>query len=226
MTLINGFEYSSQNHMLCLNTKGLILGSHQDTIDEVRQQGGIVVICHPRWVDGNYWTAEQINRLYGVLGMEIYNQVIFRMRGTGLATDVWDDLLSRGHLLWGFGNDDFHRWYDLAKAWNVVYSAPGVNSVMNALREGRFYVSTGLRLQSFSLENGVIAISASALNGFPQPLRYAFIGEHGSQLSVQEGDHAEYRLDGSQACVRVCVSSLYGTMLWTRPVYDLQIILF
>jgi len=52
--------------------------------------------------------------LKGYTGIEIFDSVIYRLNGSGLATDAWDFLLSQGKLVWKFGDDDFHRWYDLA----------------------------------------------------------------------------------------------------------------
>ena len=226
MTLINGFEFSSDSHMLCLNTRSWIDdGVHQTVIDETNKQGGIVVICHPRWHDGNYWTAEEILKLRGVSGMEIYNGVIFRMDGSGLATDVWDSVLSAGRLVWGYANDDFHRWYDLAKAWNMIYSAPGVEAVVNALRQGCFYATTGLELADFSLNGDIIHVAARMRSGYAQALEYAFIGKDGEILAVvndpaDSDSGAAYRIKPNQPYIRVRICSPFGAMLWTQPVYD------
>ena len=49
IVLINGFEYSPSNHMLCIGVNQLITGEHQKVIDETRKQGGFVILCHPNW---------------------------------------------------------------------------------------------------------------------------------------------------------------------------------
>ena len=221
LTLINGFEYSTDGHMLCINTKSLIEGDHQAVIDEARKQGGFVVICHPRWHDGEYWTAHDILNMRGASGMEIYNGVIFRLDGSGLATDIWDQVLSAGRLVWGYANDDFHRWYDMAKAWNMIYSQPGVEAVTNALRQGCFYATTGLKLTSFAINGGEIRVSAQMRSGYPQSLEYAFIGKNGEILSVvNDPEGASYHIKPGQPYIRVRISAPFGAMLWTQPVYD------
>ena len=45
---------------------------------------------------------DMLESLEGYLGIEIFNGVIFRLEGSGLADDVWDNVLSKGRLIWGF----------------------------------------------------------------------------------------------------------------------------
>ena len=57
---------------------------------------------------------------------------------------LWDKVLSTGRRIWGIGNDDFHHWGQERRVWNVVQaSARTPSAVLDALRRGSFYVSTG-----------------------------------------------------------------------------------
>lgn len=218
--LINGFEYSQDKHMLCIGGDKLITDTHQNAIDACNDQGGFVVLCHPNWTHKEYWPWKDIDRLHGYLGIEIMNAVIFRMGGSGLATDTWDHLLSQGKLVWGFGSDDFHRWFDIAKAWNMIYARPSAKDVLQSIHAGGFYVSTGLYLKEFILEDAVIKITASAIHSYVPTYKYIFTGKDGKILKEQQDEHGEYVIDTSEPYVRVQVISEHGAMLWTQPVYD------
>lgn len=219
IVMINGYEYSQASHMLCIGSDKVTFGTHQEAIDECSRSGGFTILCHPNWQRKEYWPWKEIDKLHGYMGIEIMNSVISRLNGTGLATDTWDYLLSQGKLVWGFGSDDFHRWFDLAKTWNMIYSGEDQKGVMEAVRNGSFYVSTGLELKKFEFENGLIRITAGMHDSYIKDYRYIFTGEGGKVLKEQQGECGEYLLNGDEAYVRVQVISEHGAMLWTQPVY-------
>jgi hypothetical protein len=221
IVLINGFEYSAEPHMLCIGTNSLVTGSHQEVINKCVKQGGIAVLCHPNWQRKEYWTWDEMFYLQGYTGIEIFNGVIFRLNGTGLSTDSWDYLLSQGKLVWGFGNDDFHRWHDLSKAWNMIYSSSrSQEDIKAACRRGCFYVSTGLVMSGFSFCDGVIRISARAKDTYIKNNTYVFIGKDGKKMDEQFSECGVYTVKGDEMYIRVQVISEHGAMLWTQPIID------
>jgi hypothetical protein len=206
--------------MLCIGNTSVLSGSHQQVIDECVKQGGFVVLCHPNWMYKEYWPWKDIDALTGYSGIEIYNSVIFRMSGTGLATDTWDYLLSQGKLVWGFADDDFHRWYDMARAWNVVFTPSKKHEdIKEAIRNGCFYTSTGLILNRFTFDGSKVSISASSRETYVKNYTYLFIGRNGEVLDRQQGENGEYRVSGDELYIRVQVVSEHGAMLWTQPIY-------
>jgi hypothetical protein len=206
--------------MLCIGVKNLILKSHQETIDECARQGGFTILNHPNWQRKGYWSWKDMDTLNGYAGIEIYNGVIFRLNGSGLATNTWDYLLSQGKIVWGFANDDFHRWFDLARAWNMIYSPSSAKEdVQNAILRGCFYASTGLILNEFNFANRTLRISATAKDTYVRINKYRFIGRDGQILSEQDNEYGEYYFTGDELYVRVQVVSEHGAMLWTQPVY-------
>ncbi len=220
ITLLNGFEHSIGPHVLCIGTKDRILGSYQEVIDECSRQGGFTIICHPNWQKKEYWPWEELDALEGHAGIEIYNGVIFRLNGTGLATDAWDHLLSQGRKVWGFGSDDFHRWFDMARAWNVIYSlSKEQEDIKEAIRNGAFYISTGLILNEYECDGKKIRIMARSKDTYVKESIYRFIGKDGRVLSEQNNGRGEYEFTGDESYVRVQVISEHGAMLWTQPVF-------
>ena len=207
---------------MALSTARIVICyDHQKAIDECRAQGGLVVLCHPHWQHRNYWAPEALAALRGYTGIEIFNTVIFRLTGTGLATDLWDEMLSQGRLMWGFANDDFHRWFDLARCWNLVWARPGDNDdLKNALAAGRFYASTGLVLKDIGFENGTIHVAAEAPGSYDNRLCYAFYGHGGRLLSEQLDESAQYTPAAGEPYVRVQVTASHGAMMWLQPFYE------
>ena len=154
MTLLDGVEYSPRSHMLTVGIRrSLHELEHQPAIDETRKDGGFVILCHPNWQHKEYWPWADMDRLTGYLGIEIINQLIYRLSGSGLATDAWDHLLSSGRLVYGFGNDDFHLYSDAGRSWNWIYApSSAYPDIREAVEAGRFTASTGLALESLALD--------------------------------------------------------------------------
>ncbi|MHB1485884.1 MAG: CehA/McbA family metallohydrolase domain-containing protein [Saccharofermentanales bacterium] len=245
--LINGFEYSLSSHMLCIGVDSIIKGSHQEIIDQVNDCGGFTVINHPNWKVSNFtadaekykfsystlmmnqahvdnidipmhWPIDKIKNLKGFAGVEIFNGVITRLMGSCYATDIWDSLLSGNRMVWGFGNDDFHNWTDIAKVSTVVgLNEFSAQDALSALKNGRTYVSTGLKLDTFDFDGKKIVIEASAYNNDRGEMTYRFIGKNGKTL---KGDGNTYTLKGDEMYIRVEAINSYGAMLWTQPVYE------
>jgi hypothetical protein len=221
LVLLNGFEYSQDPHMLCINVSSLFAGDNQSAVDECVRQGGFSILCHPNWHEEGHWSLKALDEMKRYAGIEIFNGLIFELTGSGLATDAWDHLLSGGKLVWGFGSDDFHRWYNLARSWNMIYSSDRDHkSVLDSISKGSFYVSTGLKMDEFIFQNNRISISASPKNMCRTDLEYIFIGKNGRILKKQNNNSGEYDFEGDETYVRVQVISSHGAMLWTQPVYD------
>lgn len=221
IVLINGYEYSMEPHMLCIGCDELCTGTHQEAIDSCVEQGGFVILCHPNWIRKEYWPWKDIDNIRGFTGLEIYNHLIYRLEGSGLAVDTWDYILSKGRLAWGFGNDDFHRWQDLGRVWNIILSPSHSKSdIISSIKSGSFYVSTGLLLSEFEFENNILKVSACFRNTYIKEYKYRFIGQDGRVLDTQTGESGVYKLNGNEKYVRVEAIGENGAMLWTQPVYN------
>ena len=217
--VLPGVEYSQAHHMVYLGVPEVLRGTHQQVLDEVEKRGGLSFFCHPHFLNRNYWTWEQMRSLRHLIGLEIFNTVILRLDGQALACDVWDEALRAGRLLWGFGNDDFHRWYDMRRVWNWVYAEDSQESVMDALQAGRFYVSTGLRLAEYAIRGKELCVQARSEVNYDGPITYRFFSSRGELPSWMSGDLACCSLDDTVSYIRAEASTASGQMLWTQPVY-------
>ena len=120
--VIQGVEYSRDEHMLTVGVnRALHELPHQEAIDEAISQNGFVIPCHPNWIRKEYWPRPKLDALSGYTGIEVINMLIYRLSGSGLATDTWDYILKQGRLIYGFGSDDFHRPYDAGRGYTDIY---------------------------------------------------------------------------------------------------------
>jgi len=122
-----------------------------DIMRAVHDAGGLFIFDHPNWQPvPEYATNVLLDSMQGLVGMEIYCGVIERLTGEARATDRWDRLLSQGLRVWGHGTDDQHIASDRFIAWNCVqwppHEAVDATGVIEALRHGRFYASTGVSI--------------------------------------------------------------------------------
>ena len=220
--------------MCCIGTTSLIEGkSHQEVIDGCLEQGAIVVMNHPNWDARQFgfgyihWDWNELEKLEGYTALEICNLGLERWGGgNGLATDTWDNLLSKGRIVWGLANDDMHYWEDFSNAWNVIYSkSTNQEDILSAIRSGAFYASTGIWLKEFEFdkESKLLRISANLNKAHLNENEYIFIGDNGKVLHKQTGPFAEYQLSGEESYVRVEVRSRCGAMLFTQPIYKKDI---
>ena len=223
MTLLDGVEYSPRAHMLTVGIRrSLHELEHQPAIDETRKDGGFVILCHPNWQHKEYWPWADLDRLTGYLGIEVINQLIYRLSGSGLAADTWDHLLSSGRLVYGFGNDDFHLYSDAGRSWNWIYAAsPAYPDIREAVEAGRFTASTGLTLDRLTLddEDTVTVRARHMKDSYVDTFTYRFVTDGGRVSAVVTGQEACFTLTG-ESYVRVEVIGENGSMLFTQPVYD------
>ena len=106
-------------------------------------------------------------------------------------------MLTAGHRLWGFANDDFHDPEDFDNAYNMVLvNDVSQSGVIQAAKSGRCYASTGLQLESVSLDENTINVVVDA------PCKGTFIGPGGQILSsAQETTSFDY-IGNNEAYIR------------------------
>ena len=217
MALIEGSEVSANGpHVLAVGVCRDVAPhpDRQAVLNDIAAQTGLAVLNHPNWLTNfSHYPQELMEALTGYAGLEIYNGVVEWLEGSALATDRWDRLLSVGRVVWGFANDDAHRALDVGRAWNVAAAADrSVPSILQALRCGRFYASTGVRIDTIACDGSRIRVASRDAQ------RIRFVGSWGRQLALADGDEAEYAATGEEGpYVRVELLGAGGRMAWTQP---------
>ena len=219
MILIPGNEISANGpHMLHVGAAGLVEphADRQQVIDEVGQKGGIAIFNHPNWfADFNHCPQELLEGCQRYAGLEIYNGVISRLEGSPYATNRWDMLLSRSRRIWGFANDDCHLAQgDVGLGWNVAYvqdETPG--GVVEALRLGRFYASTGVEIISIEVDGEKITVETE------NAWRIVALREGAKRFAQVDAPSIEVEIPRDSKYVRFECWGCGEAFAWTQPFF-------
>ena len=193
-------------------------GTPQEGIDLIRLLGGIAVLAHPAW---SLNTPEFMRSLTGLSGVEIWNSVSTlplngdRADSSSLLDVTW---ASGGELLPVYANDDSHPYKDEAgvAATMVQAEEKSIPAVMEALKAGRFYATTGPQIYQIENKNSQeIIVHCSPAESIifysdcPWAAGRAVIkpGMTGCNYFVQKNDHF----------VRIEVRDAAGRKAWSAP---------
>jgi len=213
-----GTEY----HILSLNiTEEIPKGDPQVIINETLRQGGEAVIAHPYW---SALTVEDILNLKGFLGIEIFNTTCEFSIGKGYSTIIWDDLLVRGRNTYGFVTDDVHWHFNPHRPVDACYGYIMVkaedltaNLIMESLRRGLFYSSTGPKIIDMEVDEESVYVKTSPVK-IINFISNSSLGERFTGISNPITE-ATYRFRGKETYVRVEIEDYEGRRAWTNPIY-------
>lgn len=233
-----------------------VAGLYARHFEAIRAQDGIVQVNHPNFAFSvkpadlaqlpspfllEVWNAFPTSNNLGGKGAD----------GTsGLSTEaLWDELLSRGQIIWATASDDTHDYVNFdryaskplpGKAWIMIDSERlERTAILAALRAGRFYATTGITLASYETDDRGIRITLKPPIGWaavpPPPGSVAeeklrtdtrfetrFIGQGGRVLAVVHGTDARYQFTGAERYVRASIIDSDGRRAWTQPVLRIK----
>jgi hypothetical protein len=196
--------------------------NHQEIFDDVSRQGGINIICHPHLYRDDYWPLEKILSLKNYTAIEIYNyNVKMNNAGRAVAADLWDELLSRNLRVWGIASDDFHHRSRYGGGFIMVLAKEkSASSILEAIRDGTFYASSGIILKNISLiDNRTISLASAS--PMVSAITFRFIGKGGKLLKEEQTVEPEasvsYTINGGEGYVRVEASREDGARAWIQP---------
>ena len=217
MILVPGYEVAGGPHVVHLGAHQRLTPtlSRQEIFNAVPQAGGLVIVAHPDWLGQfDHATIEQLREWTGYAGMEIYNGGIEEEDGSCYALSKWDMLLAAGRRVWGFANDDCHNPAKSGRGWNVVYVTDrSAEGIVDALKKGRFYASTGVTIRSIQVEGLQVRIEAEDAD------RILAIGATGKRLAMADGNLLELRVPDSARYVRFECLGRRQAAAWTQPMF-------
>lgn len=200
----------------------------QEGVDLILAAGGVPVVCHPVW----HWTLgfEDIAALRECRHFEICNASpdcnAFPVPGYEPLDTLWDRLLTAGHRYCGLAADDAHEYFGPktirtplgGRGYNVV-KAPTLDArqIIEALRQGHFYATTGIELESYRVSRTRMTLSVRRQQ--QEHTVFQFFGSGGTELKRETGTQAVYRFRGDERYVRVRIASTCGYWAWTQPVF-------
>ena len=210
-------------HTLHLGATGAVTPSEdrQSVVQAILDDSGLAVPAHPNWQESYaHWPQEELERIHGYQGIEVYNGLIEHHPGAARATDRWDRLLSTGRRVWGFANDDSHRPWEVARGWNVVRSADlTAEAILASMESGNFYASTGVFVEEIDVSDGTMSVETTNAD------QIRLISDFGLVQQTATGPTATFRVPdqlvhgSAHSYVRVeCVGR--GTnMAWLQPMF-------
>ena len=219
MILVPGNEISANGPHLLHVGAGERVEPHADrqqVIDAVARSGGFAVFNHPNWFAGfDHCPQEMLEGCQGYAGLEIYNGVISRLEGSPYATNRWDLLLMTGRRVWGFANDDSHLAQgDVGLGWNMAYvEDESAEGVVEALRQGRFYASTGVEITSIQVDGESIAIETD------NALRIVALCQGAKRFAQVDAPSIEVEVPEGTRYVRFECWGRGEAFAWTQPFF-------
>jgi len=226
--LLNGMEthpkcHTSEvnYHLVCLNLpNGFVMPKElevQQRIDRVRHVGGEVIFAHPYWSGHN---INQIDPLKGLIGIEVYNSVCNGI-GKAFSSVHWDDLLQARHYLSGFATDDLHHLKTNAGGGWVMIKAKKLtpNVIMNSLKTGCFYSSSGPEIEDFSIKDNTIYLRCSPV----KEIRFLGNANYGKRIRASDSEmltqiEQKVPAGGNLRYIRAEIVDCNDKCAWTNPI--------
>ncbi|MBN1401612.1 MAG: CehA/McbA family metallohydrolase [Anaerolineae bacterium] len=213
-------------HMLALGSFALpdeaTGDSAQAIADAIGRQGGLAYIAHPYWMGQ---TSADIGQIGGLAGVEVFNSVCEMMDGLGYASVQWDELLASGLRLTGLAVDDVHWRHGAQGQGFVMVRAPQLEeqAILEALRSGHFYASTGPTLSDLRVVAGSDGGPALQVRCSPcQSITFYAAASHGHRFKAAAGewlDGAVWPIRAEQVYLRVECRDAMGHTAWSNPVF-------
>ena len=221
--------------------KSTLLQTYERNLAAIAEAGGIAQVNHPNLT----WsvTVADLLPITQPFLLEIWNAfpTSNNLGGTDdaghvspSAEQLWDTLLTRGKKVWAVASDDVHEYLRLddreaptpGKAW-IVVRAPSLSvaSITAALRDGSFYASTGISLDSYAADRAGISIRIAPTKEWSPAVKPSarhvtrFVGANGRVLAEVTGAAPEYRFKGDEGYVRASIIDSDGRRAWTQPVF-------
>jgi hypothetical protein len=183
---------------------------------------GIAQLNHPNGLISQPIQPEAVIGASGRLRLFEVCCADFRGGGGVLSTDeLWDRVLTAGRTLFGVAADDAHRFggeaAEAGTAWIVVRAAElSERALRDALWNGSFYATTGVRIDDYEVTSDRVVIRLSDRDSYRY--RNEFIGAGGRVLARDQSFDPEYRWTGDEQYVRARIERSDGRLGWTQPI--------
>jgi hypothetical protein len=195
------------------------LNSFQGDVDRLCVHSALVHFAHPYWLGQS---AHNLLQVQGPASLEVYNTVCDVGYRKGYSNQTWDDMLAAGRRIWGMAVDDAHwvEWRnDTGQGW-VMVNAPELtqSAILHALRNGRFYASTGPEIYNVQVEDDEVVIRCSPAASIHAIGNRWFcnVARSVSGLGITE---ARLPLWEGQTYVRAEVVDRFGKYAWSNPIF-------
>jgi len=164
-TELNAVAHGHDAHVLALGVEAdpeppEDFAALPDVVAWILENRGVPYLAHTYWsgLRTSEWEACE-----GLVGIEVWNTGCELEIGRGDSSVHWDEALEAGHALFALATDDSHHpGYDSGFAWTMVHAAERSQAaVLDALRSGRFYGSTGPEIHHVEHDDNTVVVRCS-----------------------------------------------------------------
>ena len=207
-------------HVVCLGTFTGITGEmgFATALEATRDQGGLLILAHPQWTGNTFDDALRWN----FHGVEVYNHVCHWLNGKGDGSAYWNAMLAHRPDVLGLACDDAHIRAE-HPGWNggwIVVNAPELTqlAIMDAIRVGNFYSSTGPDFHSIVCDGNTIAIETSPVQ-FARLVGPAYLGKRIGGFEGQVFTEATFEIPSDWAYAYLQIEDAQGRRAWTNHLW-------
>lgn len=189
----------------------------QTMIDTLNESGYFSIYCHPVW---SRQTFDELKDLVRFHAIEVYNHGCHVENATGKAEYYWDAFLRQGKRIWGVATDDSHGPLgEYGGGW-VMVSADSLDpdKILDSLRNGHFYSTSGPSIERFGLKNGEVYVECSRA----QEIHFIAFEQRGASFIADKDEiltSAKHTLHGDELFVRVEIIDEWGKTAWSNPIF-------
>ena len=179
------------------------------------EAGAFVTIAHPEWYSLTFDECLSVSHAHGI---EIYNHSCHIEAQRGFGTAAADYLLQENKKIFLTATDDSHfKMKDAGGGWVMVAADKlSERSILNALKNGQFYSSTGIQIFEFEINNREVTIQCSPSNQVCVVGQGAkSISQNGKNITLAEFDLKNYPSEW----FRISIANDSGHFAWTNPVW-------
>ena len=193
--------------------------SPDEIVRFLRPRAAYLVAAHPYW---SGLSGEDLHKFTQCDAVEVFNTLCAVEIARGSSEPIWDHLLSYKARLNCVAVDDTHqrrRRVDIGKAWVMVKATELTeDAILNALKQGDYYSSTGPEILDFNHLLGTYSVKSLPCRSvaFMCNTWYGRRFEAPVGGTLTEGD---YTLQGREVYLRAQVTDHLGRRAWTNPVY-------
>jgi hypothetical protein len=204
-------------HVVCLGTftgitreMGLLAA-----MASAREQGGLLILAHPQWTGNTFDDALRWN----FDGVEVYNHVCHWLNGKGDGRAYWNVMLAQQPRTLGLACDDAHLRPE-HPGWNggwIVVNAPELSrpAVMDAIRAGNFYSSTGPDFHIITCDGNTVAIETSPVQ-FARLVGPGYLGKRTGNFEGRLFTGATFDIPPEWTYVYLEIEDAHGHRAWTN----------
>ena len=200
-----------------------------ETAGWIIRNGGVAYLAHPYWTG---FTPGVLELPEAVSGIEVFNAGCELEVGRGLSAVHWDEILGSGRRCFALATDDTHHpGFDSDLAWTWVRGARTEAGVLDALRSGCFYASTGPLITDVKVPGGKVEVRCSPCRSVTLNTgRSSGAAVHAGRLGYRYGAEidettdeglivaATLALPETAPYARIEVVDALGRTAWSNPV--------